>query len=438
MSAKAELSEDNRHPRGLGPRLRSRGRDAAAWAFGDQILSSATNFFMLVLLASGLGASLFGSFAVGWMGILFSLSLQMAMVTAPTITHRPKVHHRRHQNYDRAVLEHTFVLAFGAALVLTGALALWVILIESRAFAPIEFAAFFLAVLASGLHEQLRRQAFVRETPIQAVILNFGRSTLLIGALCICRIMQFPLTLTHAYLFVAVACAAPLAYALLSGIGTTTRQIRRHVARRHLPTSFRLGVMTATEYIALNLPLLSLGVFGSSSALGQIRALGSISQIIQILPRSLETVLPHRLRAAFLDRRFEFTQFITIFAISSGILLHLIILAIFILYHEFIVNYFFGADFSSSSRLLPIFAGVSLLSYIFSIQRSIFIAANNPKLAVKARLYSMYASVVLSLSIVPFAQQAGTAIALLLVELAVVVAGYQALWIAFGKDDSNR
>lgn len=88
--------------------------------------------------------------------------------------------------------------------------------------------------------------------------------------------------------------------------------------------------------------------------------------------------------------------------------------------------------------MLPIFAGVSLLSYIFSIQRSIFIAANNPKLAVKARLYSMYASVVLSLSIVPFAQQAGTAIALLLVELAVVVAGYQALWIAFGKDDSNR
>ncbi len=438
MNDTKDMGGDPRKRMGMLSRLRSKDRDAAAWALVDQILWSVTNFAMLVLVASALGASLFGSFAVGWMGILFSLSLQMAMVTAPTITHRPRVHRRRHPHYDRAVLEHAFLLASVCALVLTAALGLWVTMVEQRGFSSAEFAVFFFAVLASGLHEQSRRQAFVRDIPRQAVVLDVGRSAVLIGALCLCRSMQVSLTPTQTYLFIALASAAPLAYAFGSGIGKTSGRIRRHVARRHMPASFRLGVMTATEYVALNLPLLALGLFGSSTALGQIRALASISQIVQILPRSLETVLPHQLRAAFLEGRFETTRFVAIATISFGVLLHVILFVVFFLGHDFIVTTLFGEDFSSSSYLLPIFAGASLLSYIFSVQRSIFIATNRPRIAMQARVCSLFVSVALSFTIVPFAEQTGTAIALLLVELAVVVASYQALLLAFGRGYSNR
>lgn len=433
MAGNDDRPADVKEKADIWARLRKSGGQAAALAFLDQVLLSLTNFITLVLVASAMGASLFGSFAVGWMGILFSLSLQMAMVTAPTITHRPKVHRRRHHLYDRAALEHAVLLASVAALVMAPMLGLWAIAVEGRDFSAAEFATFFFAVFASGLHEHARRQAFVRDTPRQAIALDFGRSVLLIGALCASRYMQFPLTLTHAFLFIAMACATPLVFAFSSGIGRTTPRIRRHVALRHLPASFRLGVMTATEYVALNLPLLSLGLSSSSAALGQIRALTSISQIIQILPRSLETVLPHQLRAAIIEKRYEFTKFVTIATIAFGSILHIFLFVIFYFYSEIIVTSLFGNEFSPISYLLPVFVGSSFLSYVFSIQRSILIATNKPDIAMNARVYSLCASVIFSFTIVPFGEQVGTAIAVLLVEFAVVVACHQAFRLALGR-----
>ena len=62
-------------------------------AYSDQAVVSGTNFLVGIILARALGMDAYGTFVLGWMGVLFASSLQQAIILNPLYTLLPKKSH---------------------------------------------------------------------------------------------------------------------------------------------------------------------------------------------------------------------------------------------------------------------------------------------------------------------------------------------------------
>ena len=60
------------------------------FAYSDQAVVSGTNFLVGIILARALGMDAYGTFVLGWMGVLFASSLQQAIILNPLYTLLPK------------------------------------------------------------------------------------------------------------------------------------------------------------------------------------------------------------------------------------------------------------------------------------------------------------------------------------------------------------
>ena len=60
------------------------------WALMDQGMVSGANFLTTILIARHLGIEEFGRFTLAWLVVLFTTSLQMAVVVSPMMSIGPK------------------------------------------------------------------------------------------------------------------------------------------------------------------------------------------------------------------------------------------------------------------------------------------------------------------------------------------------------------
>ena len=145
------------------------------WTLADQAVVSASNFFTALVVARYLGIEAFGVFSVVWLIVLFVQSLQIALILMPMLSIGSKKNFYHQVSYYAALwtLQLVFALisaivaallaAYGGLLVSTG---------ETGATLALPLA---LTVIASQLHEFVRRACFMLSKSATALLIDIVR-----------------------------------------------------------------------------------------------------------------------------------------------------------------------------------------------------------------------------------------------------------------------
>ena len=144
------------------------GAGQKVWAVSDQLLISATNFLMTVLLARGLTQSEFGTFVLGLSVVMFAANLQFGLVTQP---HNVLGAARQGSDYARYTTSTAFSQLILLGMLFAIGLLSWVIAIAvGWAAAPIVLAV--IPLTASWQLQEMVRRFLYTEGRIGAAFAN--------------------------------------------------------------------------------------------------------------------------------------------------------------------------------------------------------------------------------------------------------------------------
>lgn len=263
-------------------------------AFADQGLVSGVNFATTILLVRLLGLERFGHFSLLWMGVLFALAMQQALLGQPMLTIAPKKTLEERPRYFASVwwLQCGFtLLVFGvgfAALTAMGAM----IPEEVRASAlPAAF------VIALRQAQAFFRSAFYAEGRSSAALWNdalaYGGQITLLVLLAWNRGGGLQLS-TALWCMTASFAAATIHGSFAFATLRSSSEELLSCALRHGRVSRWLAATASLQWCASNSFLIATFALLGSGALGALKAAQGIMGFVHVFFLAMENLLPPR------------------------------------------------------------------------------------------------------------------------------------------------
>jgi len=265
------------------------------WALADQGMVSGANFLTTILIARHLGIEEFGRFTLAWMVVLFTTSLQMAVVVSPMMSIGPKQKPEDAPTYFGALFLQLLVfVAITFFLIFAGVY----LVAEIRPEWDLRSLAFPLAATAVlfQMRDFFRRYFFTRKRPAMAFA---GDAVAYLGLLFLLFLLlpffHFDgadiLWLIGGASAAAVLIALPFLGHLAWRIGAFTG-----VCRRHWHFSKWMGASALLQWASANFFFIVAGAMLGAAAVGALRAAQALLGISFVFIQGLENVVP--LRAA--------------------------------------------------------------------------------------------------------------------------------------------
>lgn len=281
-------------------KIKSFGIGSNVWALADQVLISGTNFVTMVLLARGLdSASAFGTFVLVHSILLFSNSIQSALVTQP---HNVLGVSRYGADYVRytsssAVSQLAITLGFTSLV----GIAWMVSLFQDWGVAPL-LLAMVSVVLAWQLQEFMRRVLYTEGRTSMAFaidVIAYGGQTAAITA------FWWRGDLSGSVALYCIAAASALA--AIVGLWQIRQSLGWQFDLDVTKENWHFGKWLAGGYIVGNWCSSQLLIFLAAAFLGTwaagiLRAIHTVFGPLRILAQAFSTTLPIRL-AGTLDQR---------------------------------------------------------------------------------------------------------------------------------------
>lgn len=332
------------------------------WALLDQIIVSGSNFALGVIIARCLGIEAFGVFSLAWLVVLFTQSLQTALVLAPMMTIGPKQTAGDASAYYAVVLVHQCILAAAASglvLLLVGNGGLFG-LPEAATQLALPIA---LATLLVQLQEFLRRYNFTLGASERVAIADMVRYGGLIGTMLIAVTTSPKMPGVDLVLYLVAASAGVSALTMLAGrpeLQGWSQQFAA-VTRRHARFS-RWAVGSALLFWTTgNIVVVAAGALLGAHAAGALKAGQALMAVTHVFFQTAESVIPPRAARIFhqggKSALRDFTRRVMIVgAVVTGIACVLLALP-----GEFWLAALFGADYAGYGFLV---AGFGLYYFL--------------------------------------------------------------------------
>lgn len=301
----------------VGPRLRQASH--INLAFADQALVSGANFAAGILFARFLGIEQFGRFALAWMIVELTASLQYAAILQPMLNIGPKHADDQAKFYYDATLIQQGLFSFASAFLVSGG-----VFVAARVAPSLHIDNLTLplgiAVAGHQLQYFVRRYFFTRARPGIAFLVDSVRYAIQIGALFVCA-FAWTIAMTAATALWIVAGSAAIAVAVgASFIGHIRLDgpimfdaIRRHwlYARWLLPSAFMFALSGQAFYFAGGATL-------GASAVGALKAAMAVLGIINVLLLALDNFAPSQAsRALFVGGTSAFHRYMR--SLAAGV-----------------------------------------------------------------------------------------------------------------------
>jgi O-antigen/teichoic acid export membrane protein len=341
------------------------------WAVADQVLISATNFILMILLARGLSNEAFGGFSLIYSVLLFANALQSALVTQAHNVLGVRYRGEEYARYTTSAAIFQLVLVASICLL---ALVAWAFArISALAEAPL-LLALVPAILGWQLQEFARRVLYTERRLAAAFandLVSYGCQSLVIAALWWMESLTAPLAL---YALATTSAAA----ALLGGW-----QIRGSLRRRVDPAAFRENWhygkwLTASAFVghwlsAESFTNMAAAMLGVASA-GILRAVNLVFGPTRVLYYVFLTMLPIRFSRTLADEgepalRAQLKKvYLAAIPMIGG---YCLLVAVFA---EPLLWLFYGDKYAGNGAVLTLYAALTFLVFMSMIVTAALLA----------------------------------------------------------------
>lgn len=261
------------------------------WALVDQGMVSGANFLTTILIARHLGIEEFGRFTLAWLVVLFTTSLQMAVIVSPMMSIGPK-----QKQEDAAVY---FGALFFQLLIFTALTFLLIfsgvhLVAEIRPQWDLRVLAVPLATTAVlfQIRDFFRRYFFTRKRPAIAFAGDaVGYLGLLLFLFLLLPVFSFD-SAAVLWLICGASGAAVLTGAPFLGCVVLKTGALYGICRRHWHFAKWMGASVLFQWMATNLFLVATGGLLGAAAVGALRAAETLIGVNRIFFQGLENVVP--------------------------------------------------------------------------------------------------------------------------------------------------
>lgn len=261
-----------------------------SWGLADQMLISFAHFATMVLVARGLGPAAFGAFTLVHGLLLFTNSVQSALILQPHGVLTPSLRGEQYARYTTSTAFGQLVLAAAAALLATfAAMAVqvfgWPGAALLLALAP--------AMVAVQAQEFVRRTLY-HEDRLRAAFFNdvicYGCQIVTLAALWHLRILTGPLAL-YTLAWTSAAAAAVGCWQIRRSL---SGRLDRSAWRKNWDLGKWLGGAELGHWFSAEIYLYMAAALLGTSATGALKAASIIFGPTRVLGYFLRTILPNR------------------------------------------------------------------------------------------------------------------------------------------------
>lgn len=301
-----------------------RGSRQPRWAMASQIVTSGANFVTAIIIVRVLGLEAFGLFSICFLLIMIVRNFLNGCVLVPMSSIGPKLRPTSLPAYRGFAAVNALAFA-----VLSGVLMFAIVtplgtILNIPALPELALAA-ALANLAANLADYIRRHHFVYEAPARAFAVDLVRFGIQVGLL-------LWLAAAATGVFSAQTALYAMAAGSLCGIAvgcfgfgraSWSPRLSRVLWPRHWRFIKWMTPATALEAIQGNAPIFVAGALLGETALGLIRAVQQLANILNLPFNALQQIAPSMAARAFSGGGLQaLSQFLTrVAGLSAGVLL---------------------------------------------------------------------------------------------------------------------
>jgi O-antigen/teichoic acid export membrane protein len=326
----------------------------------DQVMVSATNFLMSVVIIRLLGVDMFGVLTIMLLVVLFFQSIQNAYILSPLQTLYHQTDTRQHYAQHCFMTQCYLALICGAAAV--GFLLLFRITSDISFSDNVIIATFFL-VLSRQIQEFIRRYGFTIGKHM-GVLVNDGIAYgLYIPVLLILHVMGV-LTLESALwafsILGMIACVHGISFLPRLSFSKDTYAVAKH----HASYSKWLVGTSFLQWLSGDYFMLMTSTIMGVASVGVLRAVERIMAALNILILTIENIYPSKAAAAYeKDYKAGLWACMKRMYKREGLVI-IFISAVLCLFAEQILSLTYGSEFAQHARLLQYFAIAYLCTFI--------------------------------------------------------------------------
>ena len=358
------------------------------WGLSDQALLSAANFFTLIFIARAVSPRDFGSYALALTFVLFTMSLQTALLNRPFAVISASREGAAYRRYVTSVLLSQSAYALTAnILILASALVAYVAGFEGTAAL---MAATAFAIGGWGLQEFLRQVMYV-EGRLRAAMLNdslsYGGQVLAVITAALLGVLSPALALA----LVGVTSFVAVGFGLLQIRGSLDRHLDWQVVRADASEIWRFGrwmIGAALLLGAIDMAYFWLVAgFVSVAGAGALRAVMAVLGPTHLLLKTMDTTLtPVAARAAEREgvsgvKRLVWMMFLLTGPIMAGICLLVSVMA------QDVLAFLYGEQYQPYAWLVPFMALSYFLAYSHRPVSIALISRRQPQAIFRGQLF---------------------------------------------------
>ena len=392
--------------------------------FFDQIVVSAGNFLISIIILRFLGLEDFGVFSFYWLFLFLIYGLQISYIISPMLTNAPK--------YKNSNLNFFYGGIFFQQIIFT-------LLVSSIIFVSLNFLGnfnldykfsdyyleFSLIIISTQLHQFIRRLLLSKKLYLRA----------LLGDL----LTYFPLTISMIYLnyldllslenvwwliFYTFLFGFIINFSIIISLKYRFKNIHEAITENWIIAKWLL-LTSLSQWFSGNLWLVNTGIILGPYIFGIIRACQTLLNVLNIFFQSIENFIPAEVSKKFTSGGIREMELYLIRFTRKYLIIILSIVILIILFSKYLLNFFYGLETSNSNQILiylsliipihflqyplnysfrtlgktkPIFIAYSC-SAIFALLTSKFIITN---FKIQGLIFGLYASQMLIITILYF------------------------------------
>lgn len=332
------------------------------WAFASQIITSAANFVTTLIIVRSLGLQDFGRFSVCFLLLMISRNFLIGILLTPMSIIAPKLRKPSRRAYDGFLVLSVLIFSIGASFLLYALAMPLGVLLKAPWLVDLALP-LAMANLTASFADFFRRYHFIHAASAWAFFIDavrFGTQLLLL--------MIFAFALRDMFSIQSALYALSLAAIIGAAIGALHNfrpRLRTLLTRAVWPRHWNfIKWMTPSlvlEMVQANAPLFILGAVLGDAALGLVRAMQSLANILNLPINAMAQIAPSMAASIYTRSGFPALQnLLTRMAVFGG---GIVIIAsiIAIAYSPIIIERGFAVDLSSALTVFIWYCAVNLL-----------------------------------------------------------------------------
>ena len=319
--------------------------------FLDQVIVSASNFLLSIIILRFIGLEVFGIFSFYWLFLILINGLQISYIISPMLTNAPKQNSSTVNYFYGGIFIQQLIFTLLISLIIFLILKFFANFSSTYQFEKY-YLQFALIVIVTQFHQFIRRLLFSKKLYFRALIGDLiTYLSLIISLFYLKFIDQFTLRNIWWLFFYAFLLGSILNFTIIFSLNFKSKYILKTIKENWIIGKWLLFT-SLSQWFSGNLWLVNAGLLLGPYIFGIVRACQTLLNISNIIFQSIENFVPGIASKKFISGGInEMEIFLKKFSIKYFIIIFLIILII-VLFAKHLLNFFYGSETANYYQIL--------------------------------------------------------------------------------------